>query len=86
MVCFHQWTKSYRTVKAVFPSNRTILFAQPAPFYYGQFVKVTTQTIPTAGLISESWLVFCRTLRQESATISRERKRSRSHAATMRSA
>ena len=44
VVCFHQWTKSYHTVKAVFPANRTILFAQPAPFYYGQFVKVTTHT------------------------------------------
>ena len=36
MVGFHQWTKSYHTVRAVFRENRTILFEQPAPFYYGQ--------------------------------------------------
>ena len=36
VVGFHQWTKSYHTVRAVFRDNRTILFEQPAPFYYGQ--------------------------------------------------
>lgn len=41
VVAFHQWTKSFHTVRAVFPANRTILFEQPAPFYYGQFVGNT---------------------------------------------
>jgi hypothetical protein len=41
VVAFHQWTKSYHTVRAVIRENRTILFDQPAPFYYGQFVKNT---------------------------------------------
>ena len=41
VVAFHQWTKSYHTVRAVFRTNRTILFHQPAPFYYGQFFKNT---------------------------------------------
>ena len=36
VVGFHQWSKSYHTVRAVFRENRTILFEQPAPFYYGQ--------------------------------------------------
>lgn len=41
VVVFHQWSKSYHTVKAIFPSNRTILFDQPAPYWFGQFVNNT---------------------------------------------
>jgi hypothetical protein len=41
VVAFHQWTKSYHTVRAVVPANRTILFEQPSPYYYGQFVANT---------------------------------------------
>ena len=41
VIVFHQWSKSYHTVRAIFPHNRTILFRQPAPYFYGNFVNNT---------------------------------------------
>jgi hypothetical protein len=41
VVTMHQWSKSYHTVRAVFPENRTILFNQASPYWYGQFVNNT---------------------------------------------
>ena len=40
-MAFHQWTKSYHTVRAVHRANRTMLFGQPAPYAYGHFVNNT---------------------------------------------
>lgn len=61
VVAFHQWSKSYHTVRAVYPQNNTIIFKQPAPFYYGQFVNNTAsgkrwyiENIPELAIVAKS--------------------------------
>jgi hypothetical protein len=40
-VAFHQWTKSYHTVRSVDRATRTITFGEAAPYQYGHFVDNT---------------------------------------------